>query len=299
MFEKIANNYPDPSVSMEEVHTRIALCQSFLGDVKAAEVSLAKADEIQANTDRAEMVRKTLGNLVAGEGNVLVNSNWQMRLGDSRRYGTTLAVPDEFMLHDLAAVWQYYYEPKNKFVKGVDVDGIMLSGQRASGKSVLDTRMKMERDMIDKWRDKTWRPAGNLLIDGDRVFFKTGGDLSVWSRKKVEKLSQLSVEQTSLDRAIAWRSVWRNAFQIDYATSMANKMAITYGGSTAQNRVGHCHHPPLKSSCLAIRFSSRCRFTTAGFIRSKASRLMIPTRQRNAVLRRRIMRPIAGHEKIS
>ncbi len=248
MFEKIANNYPDPSVSMEEVHTRIALCQSFLGDVKAAEISLAKADEIQANTDRAEMVRKTLGNLVAGEGNVLVNSSWQMRLGDSRRYGTTLAVPDEFMLHDLAAVWQYYYEPKNKFVKGVDVDGIMLSGQRASGKSVLDTRMKMERDMIDKWRDKTWRPAGNLLIDGDRVFFKTGGDLSVWSRKKVEKLSQLSVEQTSLDRAIAWRSVWRNAFQIDYATSMANKMTTSYGGSTAQNRNG-----PLPSSAAEIQ----------------------------------------------
>ena len=230
MFEKVANGYPDPTVPLEEVHARIALCQSFLGDLKAAEGSLARADEIRPNTDRTEMVRKSLGNLVAGEGNVLASSNWKMRLGDARRYGTTLAVPDEFMKSDLAAVWQYYFEPRAKYAKGVDVDGMMLCGDQASGKTVLDTRMTQEKDMIEKWRDKTWRPAGNLLIDGDRVYFKTGGDLAVWSRKKIKKLSKFPADQSNLNAAILWRSVWRNAFQIDYATMMGSRMRVAYSG---------------------------------------------------------------------
>ncbi|MFK7766563.1 MAG: PQQ-binding-like beta-propeller repeat protein [Mariniblastus sp.] len=238
MFEKVANGYPDPTVPMEEVHARIALCQSYLGDVKSAKVSLAKADEVRANSGRAELVRDTLGNLVAGEGNVLSSSNWKMPLGDVRRYGTTLSVPEEFMQADLAAVWQYYFEPRSKFNKGADVDGMMLSGEQASGKTVLDTRVTIEKDIIEKWREKTWRPSGNLLIDGDRVYFKTGGDLAVWSREKVNKISKVSSEQSKLDAAILWRSVWRNAFQIDQATLMGSRMRVMYsgqGGSQASN----------------------------------------------------------------
>lgn len=236
MFEKIARNYPDPTVPLEEVYARIALCQSYLGDVKSATASLAKAEEIKANSERAELVRQSLGELVTYENSERVNSNWTMPMGNARRYGTMQSVPDEMMEHDLAAVWQFYFEPKEKYKKSADVNGKMLTGKNASGTDVLDTVDSDEDELIENWREKGWRPAGELLIDGDRVFFKTGADLSVWSRRKIEKASKLNSTQSNLESAIAWRSVWHNSFEVDDATLMLNAIRKNWSGGRQTGR---------------------------------------------------------------
>ena len=231
MFEKIANHYPDPTVPLDEVYARIALCQSYLGDMKSATASLDKADAIKTNSELAELVRKSLGELVTDQHSEMVNVNWTMAMGNARRYGAMQALPAGVMNHDLAAVWQFYFEPKSKYTRAADIDGIMLTGKLASGNTVLQTVDSDEQKLIESWREKGWRPAGELLIDGDRVFFKTGGDLSVWSRKKIEKASILNATQTNLNSAIAWRSVWHNAFEIDDATLMMNTMRRNWGGA--------------------------------------------------------------------
>ena len=230
MFEKITKSYPDPSIPMDEVYARIALCQSYLGDLKSAQASLEQADLIRANTQHVDLVRKSLGELVSGENRSVVNDDWKLPMGNNRRYGTMQGVPDEMMAGDLAAVWQFYFEPRDKYTKAADVDGKMLTGINASGEDVKTTMIGTETRLVKAWRDKGWRPAGELLLDGDRVFFKTGGDLSVWSRKKIKAAAAIDASQVQLDSAIIWRSVWKNAFQVDGATQMMNTIRKSWGG---------------------------------------------------------------------
>lgn len=230
MFEKIANQYPDPSVSMDEVYAKIALCQAFLGDMPAAKVAIAEALAIDRNSDQAVLVSRSLEELTVSNERDEVNLDWRMPLGNSHRYGVMQAVPDEMMEGDLAASWQFYFEPKERYNRSADVQGNMLTGRKASGEIAGETLDAMETRLIDTWRNKSWRPAGELMIDGDRLFFKTGSDLAVWDRKKIEELSQVDSLVDSADAAIAWRSVWKNAFQIDDATMMMSTIRRNWGG---------------------------------------------------------------------
>ena len=257
MFEKIARNYPDPSVPLDEVYARIALCQSYLGDLKSAQASLVQADEIRASTQHSDLVRKSLGKLVTGENGNVVNEDWKMPMGNNRRYGTMPAVPDEMMDGDLKAIWQFYYEPRSKYSKAADLDGGILSGKNASDESVQKTMDALEGRLIKSWRDKGWRPAGELLLDGDRVFFKTGGDLSVWSREKIEKAAKVDASRTDLTSAILWRSVWKNAFQIDNATQMMNTIRKSWGGGRRTGRSGVSNLPTPSSAVEVNLFGDR------------------------------------------
>lgn len=250
MFEKVVRQHPDPSMSLDDLYTRIALCQSFLGDVDSAKVSLAKAEEIRSGTEKAEMVRNSLGELASNDRAIRVGEDWQMRLGSPRRVGTMRGVPDEMMEGDLAAIWQFYFEPKDKYSRSVDINGAVLTGENASGESVLDTLISTEEKLIDAWRNKSWRPAGHLMIEEDRVYFKTGADLSVWSRKKIEEAAKTDMTLTKLDNSIQWRSVWRNAFQIDDATKMMETIRKNwgaYGRRSGQRNSPSSPHPTSKS----------------------------------------------------
>jgi outer membrane protein assembly factor BamB/tetratricopeptide (TPR) repeat protein len=230
MFEKIATQYPDPTVPMDEVYSKIALCQAFLGDMPAAKEAIAQALAVNRNSDQAVMVSRSLGKLTTSDERDEVNLDWKMALGNAHRYGVMQSVPDEMMEGDLEASWQFYFEPKDRYNRSADIEGKLLTGPFASGKSVGETLDLSEKRLIESWRNKSWRPAGELLIDGDRLFFKTGSDLSVWSRERVADLAKSDGLQATVDAAIAWRSVWKNAFQVDDATMMMSTIRRNWGG---------------------------------------------------------------------
>lgn len=230
LFEKVATQYPEPSIPMDELYTRIALCQSFLGDVKLASVSLERAEEFNPNADKASLVRNSLGKLSVDKASSFVKANYIAPMGDEKRYGTMPAIPSKMMEEDLVAIWQYFYEPKPQYKKAIDSAGSMLTGSDAFGNAAKNTTTSAERSLLKTWRDKNWRPAGHLLFQDDRVFFKTGSDISVWSRNKILKAAQENTQTKELDGAIAWRSVWHNAFEQDEATKMMEVVRQNMGG---------------------------------------------------------------------
>jgi tetratricopeptide (TPR) repeat protein len=257
MFEKITRGYPDPTVPMDQVYARIALCQSYLGDLKSARASLEQADQVRSDAELVDLVRKSLGELATGDNRNVVNDDWTMPMGNNQRYGTMQGLPDEVMESDLAAVWQFYFEPRDKYPKAVDLDGKMLTGKNASGEDVKTTMLGPETRLVKAWRDKGWRPAGELLLDGDRVFFKTGGDLSVWSRKKIMAASEIDASQVQLDSAISWRSVWKNAFQVDDATQMMNTIRKSWGGGRRTGQAGSSNLPTPYTAAEVNLFGDR------------------------------------------
>lgn len=238
MFEKIVQRYPDPTVPLEEVHARIALCQSYLGDLKSAQMSLSKADEFGSGSNRVGLVRESLGQLTSTPAGSTLDGDWTMPMGDPRRYGVMKSLPGEVMRGDLAAVWQFYFEPRDKYTRSADLDGNMLTGAKASGPDVMETLIATEERLIESWREKGWRPAGELLFEDDRVYFKTGADLAVWSRRKIDKAARIDGMQADLSSAISWRSVWKNAFEVDEATQMMTTIRKSWGGGRQTGSAG-------------------------------------------------------------
>ena len=229
MFEKIAQQYPDPSVPLDQVYLRSALCLSYLGETELAKQRLDLAEEMIGETTQIVKVRRSLGSIAVSKPNTIAESDWHMRLGNNRRYGVMPAVPDETMESDLVSVWQYYFEPEKDRYNWADAKGYILTGKNATGEFANRTVDKLEEELIQDWEKFDWRPAGSLLFDRGRVYFKSAADMTVWNADRVAELIANPAEEASLIDAIQWRSVWRNSFQIDTTTQMLLEMKGHWG----------------------------------------------------------------------
>ena len=229
MFEKIVKQYPDPSVPMDQVLVRIALCQSYLGETEAAQDLLEMAQNLVGNTNQQIAVSRSLGQLSSENSTDIVNANWTMPLGDPRRWGVMPGVPDEVMASDLAAVWQYYFSPSDQY-KWTDAKGAILIGSDSYSDNAEGTMNSAENRLVRAWQDKAWRPAGDLLLNDGLVYFKTGADLTVWNPDRAEAVDLDRAEEVRVADAVQWRSVWRNSFEIDPATLMIQTIRRSWGG---------------------------------------------------------------------
>ncbi len=229
MFEKIINHYPDPSVDKQQVLLRIALCQSYLADVEGARNSLVMARLHGGENNQHDQIKRSLGELSSDRSTSIVNASWEMPMGSSRRYGLMPSLPAGTMDADLAAVWQFYFEPRDNY-RWTDAKGKLLVGARAADDEVAGTIESTEMRLIKSWKEKPWRPAGHLLLDKGRVYFKSAVDLAVFDSTKIERLIADPPKSPEVNDSIKWRPVWRNAFQIDAATEMVQKIRKSWGG---------------------------------------------------------------------
>ena len=217
IFEKIVDRFPDPSVSLAQVYVRIALCQSFLGEPELAEASLAMAADSGDETvyEQIKLVRESLGKITE-QNNSIVNNSWTCRLGDFKRYGVMPNVSEKMMKSDLVAAWQFYYEPKKAFKNKKDVEGGTLLGTSSHSPLALETMNSTEDDLVKSWTAKSWRPAGHLLFDSGKVFFKSAADMIAFDTEQI--LSATQQDEADSNVLPIWRSMWRNNFSIDDAT---------------------------------------------------------------------------------
>jgi outer membrane protein assembly factor BamB len=257
MLEKIANGHPDPSVPMDQVFLKIALCNSWLGDTSAAESMLDRSVESALESEQPrnfELVKSSIGNLsfdsVASE----KLDMWKMPLGNESRVGTMPAPPRGTMDGPLVAVWQFYTEPKNSRSDRRDFEGKVRAGREAWGSANLDTRNAVERKLIDAWSEKDWRPAGEILFDEQRIFFRSVADITAWDKQKVDQHVESALSEPPVPKpfkssvpkgkevfdriakSVSWRSVWRNTFEIDPKTMVMNLQRSRYGGYGNRNR---------------------------------------------------------------
>ena len=260
LFEKIVNVYPAPSVPLEQVYLRIALCHSYLGDSAAAEAALEKSKSVStSDVANWESVRSSLGQLTLGSQRSQGLQVWQTRLGDAQRSGVMPAPPAGLMEQDLVALWQYYVEPKDTRYDRMDHVGFVRSGEEAFSQNALKTVSAREQSLIASWSKKDWRPAGQLLFDQDQIFFRSPADMIAFDKRAIEaaisgtdgsddkqddqdtpnkeptKPKIRNSETKAVDAVVSWRSVWRNSFEIDQTTRMKEAMMRSWGGYGNRN----------------------------------------------------------------
>ncbi len=255
MFEKIVNDHPDPSVPLNQVYLKIALCNSWLGDDSAAKAMLDRSAEVSDGAKEPrnfDLVSRSIGNLSFESNSSKALDIWKMPLGNASRVGVMPAPPIETMDGPLVAAWQFYFLPKNTRSDRRDFEGVVRAGRSAWGSANMGTRNTVERKLIESWRRKDWRPAGELLFDEQRVFFRSVADITAWDKLKVEqhidnaltappeppKSSAPEKDGASqrIAKSVSWRSVWRNSFEIDTKTMVTNMQRSRFGGYRSRDR---------------------------------------------------------------
>ena len=205
MLAKIVESYPDPSVSMVDVNVRIALCQAMMGEEGNAVNAIDRAKESASGVANRnlESVAKAIPSLIQRRIGKHIEAGYGMALGNRNRSGIMPALPSRYLDDDLQAVWQYYFLPKT--LRWPDLKRIKPIYGTDALEDAEETLTREEESMIARWRKQNWRPSGDLVFDGDRVYFKTSVDLSVWNRN------------ANSDEVI-WRPLWRNKYQMDDST---------------------------------------------------------------------------------
>ena len=237
LLQKIAKEHPDPSVALDQVYLKIAFCHSWLGDADAAEAALAES--VKAASDAVQPRHFELVNDSIGELDFDLTASetlgiWEMPLGNAARLGVMPAPPRNWMDGPLVAGWQYYFQPRNSRPDRRDFVGVARSGEQSWGESNKATRHAVEIKLIEAWKRKKWRPSGELLFDDARIFYRSFADITAWDKKKITALIDQAVNappepkssggsnnKSALERiqqSVAWRSVWRNSFELDLKT---------------------------------------------------------------------------------
>jgi len=229
LFEKIATVYPDPSVKIEQVYLRIAVCHSYLGNTADAEAALKKSRSVASSeVANLESVQASLGQLSVATKKSNGLDVWNTRLGNAARDGVMPSPPQELMEQDLVAVWQYYTEPKDTRYDRLDHVGFARAGKDAFSHKAAKTVSNLEKQLIASWTKKDWRPVGQILFDEDQIFFRSPADI--------------------IDAVVNWRSLWRNSFQIDETTRMKETMKRSWGGHGRRGRRGKSSPYPVSMS---------------------------------------------------
>ena len=203
MLQKIIDQFPDPSVSMVEVHGRLAICQALMGEKQGAQKSLAKAMSLPADSQSvklADIQALVQSDSEAPDSNSVSQAGYTSYLANRNRNGLMPSLPSGILNNDLVSIWQYHYSPDSK--RWADVKRLKPIFGPDTTTRVAETVQSKEDAMIKKWREKNWRPSGTLLFDSGQVYFKTAFDLTSWS--------------TAADSdQVVWRSRWRNAYRMD------------------------------------------------------------------------------------
>jgi len=235
MFEKILNHYPDPSIPRDQILLRVALCQSYLGQLNAAKESLAEAEKITGQTSAWKQLSSSLGTL-SSRGTHSSSSNWNMLLGNSGRDGVMPAPPENIMDSDLVADWQFYFEPADQYATWGQAEGEVLVGDQSRDDQAARTVKTTEEKIIERWKERDWRPAGELLFDNGMVYFKSAADMTAWNTDRIGSLGKVADKKSTLNDFVAWRSVWRNSFAVDQATQMIQIIRRSWGGYGNRNQ---------------------------------------------------------------
>ena len=219
LLQRIVDDYPDPSVPIDQVWMRIAVCQSFNGNYDAAALALKEARSLATPSTGPQLDRVASEIKEAAHQNVAAARSDQfvaMRLGNSRRSGLMPSLPDSVMKTDLQPVFEYWIEPKKGFS---EITKEAALGSSLVGQKPLEIELtQAERTLYKHWTDKECFPTGYLLIDEQQVYYKSIADVTVWNK------NQPSAE-------VVWRPAWLNQFVIDDGMRTLMSMQNAYGNA--------------------------------------------------------------------
>lgn len=224
LLQRVVDDYPDPSIPLDQVWSRIAICQAFAGNHDAAAVALKQARSSGPSINESLLDRIATEIKDAANQTVAAARSDQLlltRLGNSRRTGVMPALPESILKTDLRPSFEYRIEPKKSFTEVANADSL---GRAEVGDDVEKIPLsELERTLYKRWQEKECTPTGYLLIDEQRVYYKSIADVTVWNKSNPTP-------------EVVWRPAWLNQFIIDDGTRIQVNLQNAYGGRRGPKR---------------------------------------------------------------
>ncbi|MCA9267923.1 MAG: hypothetical protein KDA41_05605, partial [Planctomycetales bacterium] len=211
LLNKILDEFPDPSVSRQDVLLRLAVARSRVGDAEAAQSALDELkragtsdrllSRIEADFSRAGVAKPHL----AG-----ASRDWPMPLGNSARTGHMQSLPLAVTKTTLSELWTEPHEidpaPSGGGQYPFPVYKEIEQLRRSVLKSTEDeSSAAMRKAMIARWTNGAWAPAGDVLLSDGQVYFKS-----------IDRLMCRDLQSCDLQ----WMGR-ENRFQLDQLSQMA------------------------------------------------------------------------------
>ena len=244
MLRKIVEPYPNPSVSMVDVYARLAICQALMGETKQAQDALARARELPADSQSVNLddIHSLIENDIDVNPRNRDQSGLVSMLANRNRSGLMPALPSGILENDLTVVWQYHYLLSAK--RWTDLQKTQPIFGPDSASRVRKTVTSREKQLIEKWKQRGWRPTGHLLFDQGRVYFKTMFDLTVW-------------DSSADSNDVVWRPLWRNEYKMDDLTSAMMEVRRTFNRRGQLRNTKNGHDSSSEVQLFADRVSSQ------------------------------------------
>jgi outer membrane protein assembly factor BamB len=185
LLSKVLDEYPNPTVSRADLLMRLAVANARLGDIPAARRTLADLAKLSLNNNservrgfvEAEVERVAAGSTAPAE----QREGWSMKLGGPARTGTMPNLPSAATEATLTELWEQNYE------KLFAEDGFDIAGSGAKSGNRRRVNVIMNRfggqataeisslaDLASRWQEHRWRPRGEMLLDGGRLWVTAG-----------------------------------------------------------------------------------------------------------------------------
>lgn len=261
LLEKVLSGYPDPSVSRKEILLRLAVAHSRLGDRKAAEAALAELRKDPPRGSRRllaviEADVRSAGQFVSADATDS-STSWPMSLGGATRTGHMKAPAGLKSIANLSEFWSREIDlglekrpgkttpsrPARGMFPGASSDGVSHTmmvgesmggsitsytltspaypGRGPAGRSAVPAARGIA-ELIARWKQLGWMPAGQLLLDGRRMYLKTRTNLIC-----------LDAETNKL----LWKSVSTNEFEPDGMTQKYAQLRLLQSAGLPQQRL--------------------------------------------------------------
>lgn len=225
LFSKILEQHPDPSVPRGEVLLRLAVASARVGDNIAAGELLGELDKAAGPKPSFRLVslvrrdlEKAAGSSIAQVGS---SQDWPMSLGSPARQGHMKGLSEKFMKSRLTEAWGYEFPLSGTVVaqnRGAFSGEVMI--RRVSRGGPQTTVAITSEQLVPRWKGQGWQPAGQLLMAGSKIYYKTNNDLTCWDASATK------------DDPV-WRSAWLNTFELDTYSQMFAQMYQNMGQNPA------------------------------------------------------------------
>ena len=212
LLSKVLEEYPQPSVPRHELLTRLAVANARLGDTPAAKKALTELGQLSLSSaaERIQGYVQTEVDRIAGG----ANSTTTDETAGTKRFAPQPNLSAERTSATLTELWEHEYE---KLFADDDFDiptamgsrngqrrvNLMLNRYNGQGAAEISSLA----DLSARWQEHGWRPRGEMLLDGGRLWVTAGDRIAYFNAESgkfegrtwpslfdMDKISQMLVQ---------------------------------------------------------------------------------------------------------
>ena len=180
LLSKVLNQYPDSNIPREDVLLRMAVASARVGDQESAKnawdklkdsgaglsarlVSLIEADLSREGIDKPQYVG--------------ASQQWTMPYGNPARTGHMLPLPGSMTSTTMSELWTQDFEMSvatshsSEYPYQIYEDFDLLRRSKL-GRPPQSTTPASRDQMLQRWEQGGWAPAGDMLLAGGKAYFK-------------------------------------------------------------------------------------------------------------------------------